>query len=131
MLKTQTIFALFIAALVIALLAPYVMPPRETFVEKPVGAPVQAAPMGPYDAVGSGGGAPAGTSNEDMSSMPASTPAQPYIVQDDQLHLQQTSFKPSCCPSSISNDQGCACLTKDQENQITYRGGNRSTSSLL
>ena len=127
MLKTQAIYALFIAVIVVALAGRFLM--RETFVEKPVGAPVQAVPMGPYDAVGSG--APMATSNDDMTSTPAMTPGRPYDVQGDQLNLVNTSFKPSCCPSTITNDQGCACLSKSQENQITYRGGNRSHSSLL
>lgn len=131
MLKTQTIFALFVAVIVVALIS-RVMMPRETFMEKVTGAPTQSStPMGPYDAVGSGSGSPLGTSADDMTSVPASTPGRPYDVQGDNLQLQKTSFKPSCCPSSISNDVGCACLNKDQENQITYRGGNRATSSLL
>jgi hypothetical protein len=42
-----------------------------------------------------------------------------------------TQFKPECCPSTFSNGDGCACLSKDQMNHLFQRGGNNTTSSSV
>ena len=38
-------------------------------------------------------------------------------------------FTPECCDySSVSGDNGCACVTDEQMKYLASRGGNRSTS---
>lgn len=41
-----------------------------------------------------------------------------------------TSFKPECCPSSVSTSTGCACLTPEQMEHINQRGGNRTSGNF-
>ena len=43
--------------------------------------------------------------------------------------FDKNEFKPECCVppfSSVSNSDGCACVTKEQVDYINMRGGNRS-----
>ncbi len=40
------------------------------------------------------------------------------------VFLDNTTFKPECCPSVYSNSQGCACLSKQQVEFLDARGGN-------
>jgi hypothetical protein len=67
----------------------------------------------------------------------------PSIAQDLNTHMGPTvplpagqmfffannTFSPDCCvppQSGVSNGDGCACVTQEQVNYISSRGGNRS-----
>jgi hypothetical protein len=45
--------------------------------------------------------------------------------------FSDTPFRPTCCPSSYSNSQGCACINKDQYNYLITRGGNNVPFSII
>jgi hypothetical protein len=63
------------------------------------------------------------------SSVSAPTPLKPYEAAADEMQLfanQESTFKPECCPNSISSDTGCLCLTASEEKKLAYRGGNRA-----
>jgi len=68
----------------------------------------------------------------------------PSIAQDLSTHMGPTvplpagqmfffannTFSPDCCvppQSGVSNGDGCACVTKEQVDYISSRGGNRAT----
>jgi hypothetical protein len=68
----------------------------------------------------------------------------PSIAQDLSTHLgpkvplpagqlfffANNNFSPDCCvppQSGVSNGDGCACVTQEQVNYISSRGGNRAT----
>ena len=38
-------------------------------------------------------------------------------------------FSPTCCPGSVSNSEGCACITQEQEEYVAQRGGNNTEVS--
>lgn len=115
--KTQAVIAFFIAALAVAALVRLFVvteemtcaAKKETFMNKEVGAPLDAA------------------TDKLWSLDYAPTPAKAYEVADDtQLFaFQNTPMRPECCPSQITGAGGCACLTKEQEAQLALRGGNR------
>jgi hypothetical protein len=57
--------------------------------------------------------------------------AKPYEAQDDNelFQYQNEKFTPECCTTSstsISNDSGCLCMSKQQEKELSSRGGNRN-----
>ena len=48
--------------------------------------------------------------------------------------FDKNEFKPECCVppfSSVSNSDGCACVTKEQIDYINMRGGNRSCGNAF
>lgn len=53
---------------------------------------------------------------------------EPYETADDtRLYLfQDNKMSADCCPSSISGDLGCVCLTDKQRTEFASRGGNRA-----
>jgi hypothetical protein len=52
-------------------------------------------------------------------------PSQPLPLPDgEMLMFANTEFKPDCCPNTYSTGSGCACMTTDQFNYLTVRGGN-------
>lgn len=40
--------------------------------------------------------------------------------------FKDTKFKPSCCPSTYTSSIGCACMSKNQFQHLTERGGNHT-----
>ena len=38
--------------------------------------------------------------------------------------MTSTKFSPECCPNTYSTGSGCACMTSEQYNYLTLRGGN-------
>ena len=42
-----------------------------------------------------------------------------------------TAFKPECCPSSYSNDLGCACLSENNWVYLRSRGGNNAGMDII
>ena len=92
----------------------------ETFAQQQVGGPVDMSSPGEYS----------GLDEKSMwGSQPAPAPLRPYQVSDDNqlFEFQNSTFKPECCPATISGDTGCVCLTKKQEAELATRGGNRVT----
>jgi hypothetical protein len=116
--KTSIVFAVGIAAFVVAFFS-RIMMPREHFFQQEVGAPIVSNDSGPYSGID--------ISNSNMwSSESAATPLKPYEIADDQIMaFQDSSFKPECCPSGITNDSGCICMTEKEQKALAYRGGNR------
>lgn len=50
---------------------------------------------------------------------------QPVPLPEGELSIfANTPFSPKCCPNSYSNSMGCACMTVDQYNYLSNRGGN-------
>jgi hypothetical protein len=95
---------------------------REGFMEQEIGAPLDGNNSSVY--------APIDISNgNSWSSVSAPTPLQPYEAAADEMQLfanQESTFKPECCPNSISSDTGCLCLSASEEKKLAYRGGNRA-----
>ena len=60
--------------------------------------------------------------------------ASPLPLSPGQLFFfDKNEFKPECCVppfSSVSNADGCACVTKEQVDYINMRGGNRSCGTV-
>ena len=46
------------------------------------------------------------------------------LPEGEMLMFANTPFKPECCPNTYSNSTGCACMTGEQYNFLTLRGGN-------
>jgi hypothetical protein len=92
---------------------------REKFMQQEIGAPVTSDGMeGVYS--GSEYDAPVGPKG--------------FEAKDDfpLFKFQDASkFKAECCTtsnSSISNDMGCLCMTKEEERELGTRGGNRKAN---
>jgi len=51
------------------------------------------------------------------------------LPEGEMLLFANTPFKPECCPNSFSNSSGCACMTTEQFNYLTLRGGNNTPYS--
>lgn len=93
----------------------------ETFAQQSVGAPAVGETGGVYSGIDASTGM--------YSSAPAPAPLKSYEAADDNqlFEFQNTPMRPECCPSVISGDTGCVCLTKEQERKLASRGGNRAT----
>jgi hypothetical protein len=118
--KTTILVATIFAALVLGVLMK-LLPKKEGFAQQTVGMPLDGAGMGPYD------GIDLNSEGNMWSSTPKPTPLKPYENADDNqlFQYQNSKFTPECCPSSITNDVGCLCATKEEERQWLTRGGNR------
>lgn len=119
--KTTIVLAVGAAAFVVALVARYALGgSREGFMQQEVGAPVSDVGSGMYDGVDISNGSA-------WSQVSAPTPLKAYEAADDNqlFDFQNSVFKPECCPSSITADTGCICLTAQEEKKLAYRGGNR------
>lgn len=126
MQKTSFILAVFLAAVLVGVLASLSMrsgpASKETFMQQPTGAPVNGPGIGPYDGVFLPGVASGwlATENIPVGTSVASASAHP-------LHLLGNTSSPSCCGNSIiSSDTGCVCLTAQDQKLFESRGGNRS-----
>jgi hypothetical protein len=122
--KTTVVISVGIAAFIAALAARYYLssvPARETFWQNEIGAPATGGGDGAYEGID--------ISNcGSWSQVTAPTnPLKPYEAADDNqlFEFQNSVFKPECCPSSITADTGCICLTESEEKKLAYRGGNR------
>jgi len=51
------------------------------------------------------------------------------LPEGEMLLFANTPFKPECCPNSFSTGSGCACMTTEQYNYLTLRGGNNTPYS--
>jgi hypothetical protein len=95
---------------------------RETFMQQEIGAPLAGNDEGVYAGIDISNG-------NSWSSTNAPTPLKSYEAAADDMQLfanQNATFKPECCPSSITSDKGCLCLSSTEEKKLAYRGGNRA-----
>ena len=111
------------AAFVVAIAARLFMgSSREGFMQQEIGAPAKGGDEGVYAGIDISNG-------NSWSSVSAPTPLKSFEAADDDMQLfanQDATFKPECCPSSISSDTGCLCLSASAEKKLAYRGGNRA-----
>ena len=122
--KTSVVLAVGAAAFVVALAARYYLSAgREGFRQNEIGAPASGAGAGAggYDGIDISNG-------NSWSAANAPTPLKAYEAADDNqlFDFQNSVFKPECCPSSITADTGCLCMTATEEKKLAYRGGNRA-----
>jgi hypothetical protein len=100
---------------------------RENFMQKEIGAPVDGSgTQGVYSGIDISNG-------NSWSESKAPVDVKGYEAHDDNelFQYQNDKFTPECCATgstSISNDVGCLCLSKKQEKELGYRGGNRKSS---
>ena len=119
--KTTVVLAVGAATLVAALIARYViLGGKERFMQQDVGAPINQDQEGTYSGIDISNG-------NSWSQTTAPTPLKPYEAADDNelFAFQNSPFKPECCPSTITGDTGCLCLSEKDEKSLAYRGGNR------
>ena len=119
--KTTVLVTLAGAAFAVALLTRLFMTKKEGFAQQTVGMPLDGGGAGLYDGLDL-------TSVGNMwASTPKPAPLKPYDNADDNqlFQYQESKFTPECCPSSITNDVGCLCPTKEEQRQWLTRGGNR------
>ncbi len=122
--KTTILVSVLGVALAFALFT-RVLSGKEGFAQQSVGAPLGDNAIGAYD------GLDLSTEENMWSSQPKPTPLKPYENADDNqlFQYQESKFTPECCPSAITNDVGCLCATKKEENDWITRGGNRLDKS--
>jgi len=118
----MVLVALLAAAFTLALLTRLFSNGREGFAQQEVGMPLNGGGMGLYD------GIDLDTAGNLWQSNPKPVPLKPYENADDNklFQYQDSKFTPECCPSSITNDVGCLCATKQEEKTWLTRGGNRA-----
>lgn len=124
--KTSVVLAVGVAAFAVGLLARFVLggvsgPRRERFMQQEIGAPANGDTQGTYNGID----ALRGASTQVLQTAP--TPLKAYEAANDNeiFAFENSTFKPECCPSSITSDSGCLCLNKQDEKELAYRGGNR------
>jgi len=123
--KTTIVLMVGVAAFIAAVVARlFLSPPprREGFMQQEIGAPVKGDDSGVYAGIDISNG-------NSWSSVTAPTPLKSYEAADDDMNLfanQDSTFKPECCPNSISSDTGCLCMSASEEKKLAYRGGNRA-----
>jgi len=94
---------------------------RENFMQQDVGAPINDGMQGQYSGIDISDG---------NSGAVAKDGWQPHD-DTDLFQYQDSKFTPECCTTSstsISNDSGCLCMSKKDEKELAYRGGNRKAA---
>ena len=125
--KTTVVLMVGAAAFVVAIAARLFLNStsaagRETFMQQEIGAPATGNEEGVYAGIDISNG-------NSWSSTNAPTPLKSYEAAADDMQLfanQDATFKPECCPSSVTSDTGCLCMSKSDEKKLAYRGGNRA-----
>jgi len=121
--KTTVVLMVGAAAFVVAIAARLIMgSSREGFMQQEIGAPAKGGDEGVYAGIDISNG-------NSWSSVSAPTPLKSFEAADDDMQLfanQDSTFKPECCPNTISSDTGCLCLSASEEKKLAYRGGNRA-----
>jgi hypothetical protein len=124
--KTTVVLMVGAAAFVVAVAARLFLNStssgREGFMQQEIGAPPAGNDEGVYAGIDISNG-------NSWSSTSAPTPLKSYEAAADDMQLfanQNATFKPECCPSSITSDKGCLCLSSTEEKKLAYRGGNRA-----
>jgi hypothetical protein len=121
--KTSVVLAVGVAAFAAAVIARFLLTgnlSRETFMQQDIGAPLGNGNEGVYNGIDISNG-------NAWSQTTAPTPLKAYEAANDNelFAFQNSTFKPECCPSSITADTGCLCLSDKDEKSLAYRGGNR------
>jgi hypothetical protein len=136
MKKTTLVLTIFVAAFLAGLFllgTTYVVPvktkeesqtaSKETFMQKERGMPLDMVPVeGPVGVQGFSGTPPL------LGSEPKEVPLKPYEMANDSelFAFQNNKISAECCPSPFSTDTGCVCLTDEQIQNFSKRGGNRA-----
>jgi hypothetical protein len=121
---TRTLFVLlfFVAAVLAGMfvksgspLPPVVV--AETFAQQEKGMPLDMQPV-----VGYSGTSPI------LGSEPRPLSEKPYEMANDTelFQFEGNKMGADCCPSQLSGDLGCICLTDKQKADFASRGGNRA-----
>lgn len=119
--KTTFVLAVFVVAVLVGIfMSMSSSGPRakEGFLNKSVASPVSGTGMGPYDGVSLPGVAAGWMATEPNGPAPVDS-SPPSML------LANNPSSPSCCPSSISTDKGCLCLSDSDKSSFASRGGNR------
>ena len=117
--RTSLVIGLFLGAVAIGILSRYSN--REPFMQHDIGKPLMSGGMGPYDETGPISGWAA---NEDA--MPVATqPVAEALDANKMMFLVGNKTGPSCCPSAYSSDSGCLCLSGQDSDLLSRRGGNK------
>lgn len=126
--KTALVLAFFVAAVLAGLFVrfgPQVAPTsKESFMQQPVGKPLNSGGMGPYDQADIGGGVSGWAANE-PAPITGSLPSQSDDPNKIML-MVGNKVSTECCPSTFNTDTGCVCLTPDNKALMSSRGGNRA-----
>ncbi len=124
--KTNLVFAFFVAAVLAGLFVQYMGKggaPRESFMQKSAGMPLNAAGIGPYDQVSvSGASGWASSEPQPVGQHPVNTP----LDTNKLMLLEGNTVSPDCCPSAFNTDTGCVCLTASDKKLFASRGGNKA-----
>lgn len=123
--KTNLVFAFFIAAILAGLFVQYggMSVPRESFMQKSAGMPLNASGIGPYDQVSVGGAAGWAASEPlPVGQHPVNTP----LDSNKLMLLAGNGVSADCCPSAFSGDTGCVCLNDSDKKLFASRGGNKA-----
>lgn len=123
--KTNLVFAFFIAAVLAGLFVRYMGTnvPRESFIQKSAGMPLNAQGMGPYDQVSmSGASGWAASEPLPVGQHPVNVP----LDSNKLMLLETNTVSPECCPSAFNTDTGCVCLTDSDKKLFASRGGNKA-----
>ena len=139
MKKTTVVFAAFLAALLAGLFLRYMgrstpvkrgddsdsdsEDGKERFFQREIGMPLDMQTVtGPAGVAGYSGTPPL------LGSEPKPVPERPYDMANDQqlFQFEGNRMSADCCPSPFSTDTGCVCLTDDQIQNFSKRGGNRA-----
>jgi hypothetical protein len=120
--RTNFVLAFFVASLVVGLLMRFhvsIPIPREHFMQKDAGMPLDGPAMGPYDKGAIGGWMPA-------EPMPVGTHPVATPMDSNQLMFMvgdKTDAK--CNTSPFSTDTGYVCITGQERDLMAHRGGNK------
>lgn len=123
--KTSLVFAFFLAAVLAGVFVQYVLPSipkpasKENFMQKEVGAALNAPGMGPYDGSSLG--------SKTSEPLPVGTsPASSHEDPNKLMSLVDNQVSSDCCPSPFVKDTGCVCLSDSEKRFMATRGGNRA-----
>jgi hypothetical protein len=117
--RTALVLGLFLASLALGLASRFY--PREHFMQADIGKPLNAGGMGPYDEAG-----PVSGWARNEESMPVGThPVGQAMDGNKLMFLAENKKDASCCPSAFSSDNGCVCLSGEQADLLSRRGGNK------
>lgn len=126
--KTSLVFAFFVAAVLVGLMARFKlsipMPSsKENFMQQEVGRPLNAQGMGPFDEMSLNNI----TGWMASEPLPVSTsPANSHTDPNKIMLLLGNKVSPDCCPSAFNTDTGCVCLTDNDRSLFASRGGNKA-----
>lgn len=117
--KLLVLLALFVTAFLAAFGVRIGFPVAETFMQRPVGMPLDAPGMGPFD------GVPAGWATSEPAPIISGLPSQ-SDTSNQVMFLANNRISTECCPSAFTMDTGCVCLTEKDKTFMMHRGGNRA-----